>query len=210
MLSLLFFLLIGQNNLLRLSNAQSIFLKGLVITTYFMVGHRSGLIGLLLGLITLSYFSKKSAFKELAAISVILVIGAGITFMLTPNLLSKVSERVSTTFDTSQATYVGRFYQYAEAWQMSKEYPVIGKPMTLSESKMEKFIDIKRGNSTTRVYTEVITPHNLVFEWLLYYGTIGLLLGAALIVLGARFIRRFLIVRLQAPNNWQNVSFKGV
>jgi len=192
MLSLLFFLSIGRTNLLRLSNAQSTILKGLVVTTYFMVGHRSGFIALLLGLLVLSFFSKKSAFKEMAVISVILVIGAVMASVLSPNIFSKIAERASTTFDASETTYVGRFEQYFTTLQFIKEHPVIGKPMTLSESIVEKYYEVRRGNRTAKVYGLVVTPHNLVFEWWLYLGTIGLLLGGALIVLGARFIRRFI------------------
>jgi len=192
MLSLLYFFLVIKNNLLKFSPTVTFFLKASIIITYFMVGHRSGLIALMLGLIALYFFSKKTVMKEVAALMPILILGIGMAFIISPNLLTKISERAATTFDTKQDTYQGRFYNVFKILELSKHHPIIGKPLVTNETVRTMKLKTGSGNSTTGVSQLVVTPHNLVLEWLLYYGWLGVLFGSLLIIISSQYIYRFL------------------
>jgi len=111
MLSLLYFLAASGPHVLSLSSKVSFCVKALVIMTFFMVGHRSGFVGLLLGIVTLAFFNKRQAVKEAAAFILIAVMGAGVAIILSPDIVLKLSERASTTFDTGEQTYQERYHQ---------------------------------------------------------------------------------------------------
>lgn len=203
MLSLLYFLAMSRNHVLALSSTASFFVKALVITTFVMVGHRSGFVGLLLGLIALLFFNKKSAVKETAALLVVIVMGAGVAIALSPNLLSKLSERASTTFDTSQQTYQERYSQYFLITQVSmEEHPIIGKPLG-SESVSLKRVTREVGGISKTQDELLLNPHNLLLEWLYHYGLVGLLLGLTLLIMCVRFIKRFLAENKNNSLNYQ-------
>jgi len=192
MLGILYFLAIRENALLKLSATQSLFVKALVITTYFMVGHRSGLIALLLGLIVYSFYYKKSAAKEMVLLLTIVFVGAVAATIVSPKILSNLGERASTTFDSSQDTYQGRFNNIFTVLELSRDNPLIGKPLVTNETRQMKAMSVTRGSMTTTSIELVVTPHNLFLEWLLYYGWIGVLLGVFLIISAFRFVKRFL------------------
>jgi len=191
-LGLIYFLLVSKNNLLKLPPTITYIIKALVIITYFMVGHRSGLIGLLLGLIVLSFFSRKVAIKESFTLILIVVVGAASALMISPEIVSKISERAMTTFDSKQETYQGRYYNVFKVLEISREHPLIGKPLVTNETRQLKKLSAVKGNSVTSITQLVVTPHNLVLEWLLYYGWLGVLLGSSLTILSVRYIYRFL------------------
>lgn len=192
MLGLLYFLAIKENDLFKLSSITSLFVRALVVITYFMVGHRSGIIALLLGLIVYSIYYKKTVVKEMIALITIIVVGTGVAAIVSPQTLSGVGERASTTFDVSQGTYQGRFYNIFTVLKLSEDNPLIGKPLVTNENVEMKQMKITRGNITSTVTELVVTPHNLILEWLLYYGWIGVLLGLSLIIAIFRFIKSFL------------------
>ena len=50
----------------------------------------------------------------------------------------------------------------------------------------------KKGILTSTSMRLVVTPHNLILEWLLYYGWIGVLLGLSLIIACIRFTKQFM------------------
>ena len=83
-----------------------------------------------------------------------------------------------------------------------EEYPLIGKPLT-SEYVSKKRVTRSEGSTSISEVEQVVTPHNLVLEWLYYYGSIGLLLGLTLVIMGARFIKRFL-----AENKNDNQNYR--
>ncbi|MDH5189878.1 MAG: O-antigen ligase family protein [Gammaproteobacteria bacterium] len=192
MLGLLYFLNIGESNFLKAKPLASLFIKTLVIATYFMVGHRSGLIALLLGILMLSFFYKKTAIREASLLMALIVVGAGASMIISPDILSKIAERAATTFDTKQATYQGRYNNLFRVIEVSAEHPIIGKPLVTNESREAKLIQESQGGITASKIRVVVTPHNLFFEWLYYYGAIGVLLGLAMIFLTIRFIKGFL------------------
>lgn len=192
MLGPLFFLAIKENDLFKLSVKMSLIVKGLIVITYFMVGHRSGLIALLLGLGVYSFYHKKAVLKEIVALTIIILVSVSIAAIVSPKTLSGVGERASTTFDSSQGTYQGRFYNIFAVLQLSEDNPLIGKPLVTNESVEMKRMKVTRGGVTIAVEQLVVTPHNLILEWLLYYGSIGALLGLTLIIAAFRHIRRFL------------------
>ena len=198
MLGLLYFLLVVPNSLVRLSPNKSIIIKGAIIATYFMVGHRSGLIALMLGMAALMFFKKKLAIKEIGIIAIVSLIGFGLGIAVSPQILSKVVDRASTTFDSQQDTYQGRYYNLFRVYDDSKQHPVIGKPLTTTETRQEKRMKIKKGNITVTGEGYVVTPHNLIFEWLYYYGWIGVILGLSLLTLMVRFFKK---VNRQHKNN---------
>jgi hypothetical protein len=192
MLSVLYFLAIRGNDLLKLSSKTCFFVRALVIVTYFMVGHRSGLIAILLGLFVYSFYYKNSVFKEILVLMMVILVGAGVTLIVSPKTLSGVEQRASTTFDSSQGTYVGRFYNIFIVLKLSEDNPLIGKPLVTNETVEMKRMKVTRGGVTSAVEELVVTPHNLILEWLLYYGWIGVLLGLSLIIAAIRHVKRFL------------------
>lgn len=192
MLGLLYFLAIKENPLLNVSSKTLFFVRALVVLTYFMVGHRSGLIALLLGLFLYSFYYKKSVLKEIFVLVSVILVGSVITLIVSPETLKGVEERASTTFDTSQETYQGRFSNISTVLQLSEENPLIGKPLVTNESVTKKRMKVTRGGVTSTVAEQVVTPHNLILEWLLYYGWIGVLLGLSLIIATVQNVKRFL------------------
>lgn len=191
-IGILYFLAMKENELLKLSSTQSFIVKALVVTTYFMVGHRSGLIALLLGLIVYSFYYKKSAIKEISVLIIITIVSVVGALVVSPHILSGVEKRASTTFDTSQDTYQGRYNNIFIVLELSKNHPFIGKPLVTNETREMKEMKITTGNMTSTESVFVVTPHNLVLEWLLYYGWIGVLLGLSLLIAAFRLIKRFL------------------
>lgn len=191
-LSFLYFLVVINNNLLKLPSVVSFAIKALVITTFLIVGHRSAFIGLMLGLVALTFFSKKQALKEITGIVVVIIAGAGLALSVSPNLLKKVSDRAATTFDAEQDTYQGRYLNMFSVLTVSMENPLIGKPLVTTESRDKKKMWVEKGNVTTSTMQSVITPHNLLLEWLYYYGFIGLALGMSMLIIAIRFVKRFL------------------
>ena len=142
-----------------------------------MVGHRSGLIALMPGIAALMFFKKKLAIKEIRIIAILSLIGFGFGITVSPQILSKVVDRESTTFVSQQDTYQGRYYNLFRVYDAAKQHPVIGKPLTTTETRQDKRMNIKKGNMTVTGEGYVITPHNLIFEWLYYYSWIGAILG---------------------------------
>ena len=163
-----------------------------------MVGHRSGLIALMLGMIALMFFNKKIAIKELGFFVIMSIVGFGLATAVSPQILSKVVDRASTTFDTKQETYQGRFHNLFRVYEDSKQHPVIGKPLSTTENRQEKQMQIKKGSMTITGKGHVVTPHNLIFEWLYYYGWIGIILGLSLLTLMMKFFKK---VNRQHKNN---------
>ena len=203
MLSLIYFLAASGRHVFALPPVASFCIKTLIITTYFMTGHRSGFVGLLLGLIMLAFFNKKLAVKEAVTISVIAVMGVSMASSLSPDVFSKLAERASTTFDTSQETYVGRYYQIFQIARLSmEEHPIIGRPLTSEARSKERITTSNHGTSVTG-NVDVVTPHNLSMEWLYYYGSIGLLLGVVVVISGTRVIMRFLRENKHDRQNYQ-------
>ncbi|BAV33917.1 hypothetical protein SCL_1612 [Sulfuricaulis limicola] len=203
MLSLLYFLAVSRNHVLASSSTAAFFVKALVIMTFIMVGHRSGFIGILLGLIALFFFNKTSAVKEATALMVVVVVGAGAAMILSPSLLPKLFERASTTFDSSQETYQLRYDQIFVITRIAmEENPVIGKPLQSEAIERKRVTRATGGTFSTRDEL-VIAPHNLLLEWLYYYGSIGLLLGLTLVFVAARFIKRFLAENKSDIQNYQ-------
>lgn len=192
MLSVVYFLSLKENDLLRLSPIMSIVVKGLAVITFLMVGHRSGYIGLLLGLMIYSLFYRKTAVKEISIVVLITVIGAGAAFLVSSKGVEHVEARASTTFSTTNRTYRDRLNDYLWILEEPKEHPWIGKPLVTNETLDWKEIQVTKGNITTSVSKDVLTPHDLVLEWLVYYGWIGVFLGSALMIAAFRFIKRFL------------------
>jgi O-antigen ligase len=139
-----------------------------------------------------SIYYKKSAIKEMTVLIAIILVGAGIAFVVSPKMLSGVEDRASSTFDASQDTYQGRFNNIFTVLDLSKENPLFGKPLVTNESVQMKAMKVTRGNTTTSVMQLVVTPHNLALEWLLYYGWLGVMLGLSLLIAMTRFVKRFL------------------
>lgn len=191
MLGMLYFLAMRENDILRLSAAQAFVVKALVVVTYLMVGHRSGLVALLLGLIIYSFFYKKAAMKEILVLTMVVVVGAGAVLTVSPKMLEDIEDRTSTTFDTSQDTYQGRYNNIFTVLELSKENPLIGKPLVTNESIEMKSMDVTSGSLTTQQTQMIVSPHNLMLEWLLYYGWMGVLLGATLLLAIFKYFKRF-------------------
>jgi len=192
MLSFLYFLSISRTDLLKLSPLASFLIKALIIAVYFMVGHRSGLIGILLGLIAYWFYRREGAIKEAGIILIIIFLGATVALGVSPKMLENFSDRAATTFDSSQDTYQGRFYNFITVFDLAKENPIIGKPLVTNESRQMKEMKVKKGSMTGTELQLVVTPHNLLLEWLLYYGIAGLLMGLYLLYVGFWFIKDFL------------------
>jgi len=191
MLGLLYFLAMQKNGFLKLSTVQAFIVKALVVGTYFMVGHRSGLVGLLLGLITYSFFYKKTAIKEIFVLITVMLVGAAAVLIVSPKMLEDIKDRTSTTFDTSQDTYQGRYNNIFTVLELSQHHPLIGKPLVTNESVEMKSMDVTSGSLTTQETQLFVSPHNLALEWLLYYGWIGVTLGGILLVAIFQYFRRF-------------------
>lgn len=204
MLSLLYFLTVIRPHALVLSPAASFCVKALVITTFLLVGHRSGFIGIFLGLAVLLFFNKRSAIKEVVALVVVVSLGAGTAMVLSPTLLPKLLERATTTFDASQETYQLRYDQLFVITQIAmEEHPIIGRPMNITAVERKRVARESKDSFRATQSELVLAPHNLLLEWLYYYGSIGLLLGLTLILLAVGFIRKFLAENKNDIQNYQ-------
>ena len=191
-LALLYFLLLWDNNIIKLSKNSKIVLRCLIIATYIMVGHRSAFIGLMLGLAAYSFCNKSRVLKELFMVFVIMVSSGVVVYVIAPHFINKITERAETTFDVEQETYRGRFNNIIPVLQASANNLIFGKQLTLRETVSE--VSVKRREGWRDVSEEilVLTPHNFILEWIYYYGLIGLLLGCMLFYFCIKFIRKFM------------------
>ncbi len=191
-LSLLYFLLIWDNKIINLSSNTKLFLRCIIIATYIMVGHRSAFIALMLGLSVYAFSNKSRALKELVIVFAILLGGTAVSLAIAPDMVNKLADRASTTFDVQQDTYQGRFDNIIPVLQASANNLFLGKELTLRETISEVTVKSKKDWRVVSEKKLVLTPHNLILEWIYYYGLIGLSIGCLLLFYSAKFLRDFM------------------
>ena len=197
-LALLYFLLLWDNDIIKLSKSTKLLLRCLIIATYVMVGHRSAFIALILGLAFYAFSHKSRALKELFIVLVLMAGSGVIAAVIAPDLVSKLTDRASTTFDVKQDTYQGRLDNVLPVLQASAHNLLLGKQLTLRETITEITVKSKKDWRSVSEKKLVLTPHNLILEWIYYYGLIGLFLGGLLFYYTIRFIKN---IKKEAKNN---------
>ena len=194
-LGALFFILSVENKLFGVKPLYSYFIKILILITYFMCGHRSGIIALFFGYIILIFMQRKIFIvQQIALIGFILFAVVIAMYFISPSLTSKLTERLMTTLDSKQETYQGRFYNVARVITFSKEHPLIGLP--LIEGGWTRFqykvSEDHRGHSSSKTCRGIV-PHNFLLEWIYYYGYLGLLIGLMILAICFKSIITFLL-----------------
>ena len=136
LLGTMYFILSVGSKLLRINLIFSYLVRILIITTFFMVGHRSGFIALIIGMLFLIFLpEKKMFFQHFLILFAFLLIVLLAMSLFAPPLTSKLMDRASTTFDTQQETYQGRYYNVFKVINYSNEYPILGKPFDTNLSR---------------------------------------------------------------------------
>ena len=140
-----------------------------------MVGHRSAFIGLLFGIIMLGFYEKQKFLLQTSLIIGFIVTAIFIAPLVKPSLTEKILERASTTFDTSQRTYIGRYRNIYLVLLESKNYIWLGKKYGSLYNKIQT--KQRHGNNVISGTEIVIVPHNVILEFIYFYGYPGFFIG---------------------------------
>ena len=194
LLGTMYFILSTGSTLLRINLIFSYLVRILIITTYLMVGHRSGFIALIIGMLFLIFLPEKKMFFQhfLILFAFLLIILLAMS-LFAPSLTSKLMDRASTTFDTQQETYQGRYYNVFKVINYSNEYPILGKPFDSNLSRFTVKVKEKKNSIVYNYKSHAIVPHNLILEWLYLFGYPGLLIGLSILMVSYKMIKKFLM-----------------
>lgn len=143
----------------------------------------------LVGILILSYYRTIKNLKYIFAIGISLFVSIMVLSALYPSLITKSIERASTTLDFEQSTYQGRWQNIPKIIRLSTRYPVMGIPFGKHKSADVLEIETEIGFITDQI---VVTPHNLLLEWLYHFGFIGLCIGILILVSSFVLIFQFL------------------
>ncbi len=186
-----YFMIVCAKDYLKIKKIATIILKILILLIYLMVGHRSGFIAIMLGLFVMFFIERRKGIKEIFAGLFFILLGAVVVFIVTPHIGTQLVERASTTFDTKQETYQGRYNNIFMTLKIAKEYPSLGTPFGERPTRFDTKVKFNQGGINRYTMVHSIVPHNLILEWIYFYGYIGLGLGIIGLLLFSRKLMRF-------------------
>lgn len=192
--STMYFVLLPSSNYFKINNNLSKILQVAFFAAMFFAGHRSAFLGLIAAYLVWIYFNGlKNAAKRLVPIATLGIVVVALMSFYNPSVIIKSLERASTTFDTKQSTYQGRWYNALEIIKVSfKQHPILGSPIKAKKSHLLTPIKIKSGNIKYTRQEVLVTPHNLIVEWLWYYGIVGVFAGLVVLITSFKTILKFL------------------
>ena len=166
----------GRNTLVLWLYGGALVLDTLIL---FLTGTRGAMIGLfggiILGLLLLVFSGNVS--QRVSRISLGVIVGvlalAGIFFLLRGQMWIQqvpVVNRLA-TISVTDSTTKARFYNWSMAWQGVKERPVLGWGQENYAIVFDKYYD-PRMHGQEQWFDRV---HNIVFDWLVAAGVVGLL-----------------------------------
>jgi O-antigen ligase len=156
---------------------------------------------LFLGLGALWYLRKRGSggFLRIAVACILmLVVVAGLS-LTRPDVASKTLERASTTLDRDQKTYVGRWENAFRILRASAANLIVGIQYGERESRIRVEMEVKYDYYSGVEVAEAVVPHNLILEWIYYYGAAGLVIG--IFMMGSAFAMLFGMVRKDRETN---------
>lgn len=184
-----FFILRLNCNYLKIKPVLSNLFQLIILVTILLVGHRSGFLALILGLTVLLYYRPSKSLKYVVFMVIFLTLSVLALSAFYPSLIEKSIERASTTFDTKQETYQGRWHSIPKVLRLSQRYPFMGVPFAKYKAIEGGLVETKMGYVDEEI---VVTPHNLILEYLYLFGLVGLILGLGILVSSFKFIFGFL------------------
>ena len=112
--------------------------------------------------------------------------------IVAPSLTSKLEKHASTTFDVEQQTYQDRYHNYFAILEKVKEYPILGRPFGARNINYSAVVHESEHGITRGYRAVVMSPHNLILEWLYFFGGIGMFTGILLLIVSFSLITRLL------------------
>jgi len=193
LLGLVYFLLIVGQRFFRINVVLSYAIKITILAVYFMVGHRSGFIALLLGLMVLFFLKEKRTFflevTIVSSISIVLLVSA---LIFAPRVTDEMIARAKTTFDTSQQTYQDRYHNIFTTITYATHERFFGHPLDINYTRYLVTEKEKRNGIEFKEKVRGLVPHNLLLEWLYFFGWGGFAIGMGILWSSSRLFRRFL------------------
>ncbi len=189
----MFFMLLGNGCLSIIRPRFSKTIKVLIVLTVFLSGHRSAFIAFLASIFMWSYYrGLKKIANELFIVGVVLCFALAVVFYANSSIITESIERASTTFDTKQGTYQGRWSNIFKIIERGKRNPWMGVPLGENITADYEAWPVKTGNITSTRMIPVVTPHNLILEWLYRYGIVGVIIGIGILIISFKECFRFL------------------
>ena len=189
----MFFMLLDNSCFAKINSKFSKMIKTLIILTIFLAGHRSAFIAFLASIFVFSYYrGLKKIVNELFIVGMVLCFALAVVFYANPSIIDKSIERASTTFDVHQDTYQGRWSNFFKIIKKVEKNPWMGIPLSEHITVSYDIQPVEMGNIILNSMTPVVTPHNLIFEWLYLYGIIGMFLGIVILIISFKECFRFL------------------
>jgi hypothetical protein len=189
----MFFILLDNGCLTKINSKFSKTTKVLIVLTVFLAGHRSAFIAFLASIFVFSYYrGLKKIANELFIVGVVLCFALAVVFYANSSIIIKSIERASTTFDTKQDTYQGRWSNISQIIERGKRNLWMGVPLGEDITLGYEAWPIKTGNITLTRMIPVVTPHNLVLEWFYRYGIVGMFIGMGILITSFKECFRFL------------------
>jgi len=198
-LGIVFFLMVTSSSILKINKFLAYLISLIILLTYLMVGHRSSFIALMLSLLVMVYLERKYFLKVLFLLAFLAILGGSAFLFMDSDLASNIIRRAETTFDTKQMTYQGRYQNIFIILNSAKENPVLGIPLGSKPTRYFEMMKIKTGSIIQNTIVECIVPHNLILEWIYFYGIIGLCIGIVMIWTSFIFCRICLMQYRQDP-----------
>ena len=189
----MFFMLLDNGCLIKINSKFSKMIKILIILTIFLAGHRSAFLAFIASIFVFSYYrGLKKIANELFIVGMICCFALAVVFYANPSLVVKSIERASTTFDVQQDTYQGRWNNFSKIIKKVEKNPWMGVPLSENIAVSYEIQPVKTGNIILNRMIPVVTPHNLILEWLHLYGIIGMFIGIGILIISFKECFRFL------------------
>lgn len=189
----MFFMLLGNGCLPIIRPKFSKTIKVLIVLTVFLAGHRSAFIAFLASVFVFSYYrGLKKIANELFIVGLVLCFALPVVFYANSSIIIKSIERASTTFDTEQGSYQGRWNNISKIIERAKRNPWMGVPLGENITGGYEAWPVKTGNITSTRMIPVVPPHNLILEWLYRYGIVGVFIGMGILTTSFKECFRFL------------------
>lgn len=189
----IFFMLLDNGCLIKINSKFSKMIKILIILTIFLAGHRSAFLAFLASMFVFSYYrGVKKIANELFIVVMVCCFALAVVFYANPSIIVKSIERASTTFDVQQDTYQGRWNNFSKIIKKVEKNPWMGIPLSENITVSYEIQPVKTGNIILTRIIPVVTPHNLILEWLHLYGIIGMFIGMGILITSFKECFRFL------------------
>ncbi len=161
------------------------FLAIIPMVALLLIGHRSGIMALVLGLALLFILRKefvKAAFFSYSALIGVLLFILGLDYFLETSFLSESITRTSDTFNTADENVVGRSHAIINNFKVFLSKPVLGIGYNY-EDMAKSFNLLISPNIKNAFYNNIISPHNFIMRLLSHTGLVGTTLIISFIVL---------------------------